>query len=228
MTVAGRSGSGDRPGGGLVQLVEPLRHHVVHRGRERGLARRQTRFRAQSAGASPWSVATASTLRTSRSSSWSRTNASSASATSRARSAITVSSGLGAVHAAEQERRDLRRGGEPPLPAAGERVQPGVVNGDTGGGRQSDRDLLIVVGELVGARFSARYRLPNTVSRMRTGTPRKLCIGGWLAGKPYDWGCLVISGIRTGRGSSMSRPSTPRPVGSVADRRGARTRTGRG
>ena len=33
-------------------------------------------------------------------------------------------------------------------------------------------------------RFSARYRLPKTVSRTRTGTPRKLCIGGWLGGKP--------------------------------------------
>ena len=53
---------------------------------------------------------------------------------------------------------------------------------------------------------------------MRIGTPRKLCIGGWFGGKPYDCGCLVMSGIRTGRGSVMSRPEHAAPVRQVADR----------
>ncbi len=67
--------------------------------------------------------------------------------------------------------------------------------------------------------FSARYRLPNTWSRMRTGTPRKLCIGGWWGGKPYARGWAVMSGSRIGCGSSMSRPSTPWPCGSSPIRR---------
>ena len=37
--------------------------------------------------------------------------------------------------------------------------------------------------------LSARYRLPNTLSRMRIGTPRNVRIGGWFGGKPTEAGC---------------------------------------
>ena len=62
-------------------------------------------------------------------------------------------------------------------------------------------------------RLPVRYKLPNTSSRTRTGTPRKPCIGGCPSGKPDDAGCEEMSASRSGRGSSMSRPSRPRPSG---------------
>jgi hypothetical protein len=45
--------------------------------------------------------------------------------------------------------------------------------------------------------------LPNTWSRIHTGTPRNLCIGGWFGGNPYARGCRVMSSNRTGLGSSI-------------------------
>ena len=63
-------------------------------------------------------------------------------------------------------------------------------------------------------RLSVRYRFPNTSPRTRTGTPRKVCIGGWWAGKPDEAGCWVRSASRSGCGSRMSTPRMPRPRGS--------------
>src|SRR5207302_7089972 len=60
--------------------------------------------------------------------------------------------------------------------------------------------------------------LPKTRPMACTGAPRNECMGGWLGGKPTDtgWSAMLLS--RTGLGSCMSRPSTPRPVGSGPDR----------
>ena len=62
-------------------------------------------------------------------------------------------------------------------------------------------------------RLLVRYRLPNTSSRTRTGTPRKPRIGGCPSGKPDDARWAAMSARRSGRGSSISRPSRPRPSG---------------
>ena len=48
------------------------------------------------------------------------------------------------------------------------------------------------------SRFSDRYRLPNTSSRTRNGTPRNVLIGGWCSGKPIEWGSVVRSWSRSG------------------------------
>ena len=47
------------------------------------------------------------------------------------------------------------------------------------------------------------------------GTPRKDVIGGWPGGNPKldSWVCNWAD--RIGRGSEMSRPNTPLPVGLV-------------
>ena len=45
------------------------------------------------------------------------------------------------------------------------------------------------------------------------GAPRKDVIGGWFGGKPKLSGWFPISEIRSGLGSAMSNPRTPRPVG---------------
>jgi hypothetical protein len=57
--------------------------------------------------------------------------------------------------------------------------------------------------------FSVRYRLPNTTSRTRTGTPRKEVIGGWFGGNPNESGCWARLERRSGRGSRISRPKMP-------------------
>ena len=46
---------------------------------------------------------------------------------------------------------------------------------------------------------------------MRTGTPRKLCIGGWCSGKPYDRGCLrdVRHPHRAGVGDEQTQHTAP-------------------
>ena len=67
--------------------------------------------------------------------------------------------------------------------------------------------------------FSVRYRLPNTVPRIRTGTPRKDPIGGWCGGNPYDAGWSFRSFSRIGRGSLIRSPRMPRPCGRSPIRR---------
>ena len=62
-------------------------------------------------------------------------------------------------------------------------------------------------------RLFVRYRLPNTSSRTRTGTPRNDRIGGCPAGNPDDSACSDMSASRSGRGSLISSPSRPRPSG---------------
>ena len=61
--------------------------------------------------------------------------------------------------------------------------------------------------------FSVRYRLPNTASPARIGTPRKLSIGGCPGGKPVAESCCERCASRSGWGWRMSSPSTPRPCG---------------
>jgi hypothetical protein len=61
--------------------------------------------------------------------------------------------------------------------------------------------------------LSAKYRLPNTSSRIRIGTPRKLSMGGCSAGKPDERGSSAMRESRIGRGSSISAPSSPLPCG---------------
>ena len=64
-------------------------------------------------------------------------------------------------------------------------VQPGVLDGDAG----MERERL---DERAGRprrtrrrpTLSVRYRLPTDRPCTVTGTPRKLCIGGWCGGKP--------------------------------------------
>ena len=58
---------------------------------------------------------------------------------------------VGAPDLAEQHRGDLRGGGQPALAAVRQRVEPGVLDRDAGRGREGHRDLLVVVGELLGA-----------------------------------------------------------------------------
>jgi hypothetical protein len=56
---------------------------------------------------------------------------------------------------------------------------------------------------------SVRYRLPNTSSWIRIGTPRKLVIGGAPAGTPTSAGCSLIWRSRIGPESSISAPNSP-------------------
>ena len=44
-------------------------------------------------------------------------------------------------------------------------------------------------------------------------------MGGWLGGKPTDWACCAISGMRYARFSRTMRPRSPRPRGSGPIRR---------
>jgi hypothetical protein len=57
--------------------------------------------------------------------------------------------------------------------------------------------------------FSVRERLPKIVPLIRTGTPRKVVIGGWFGGKPTERACSLSTGSRIARGSSISRPRIP-------------------
>ena len=61
--------------------------------------------------------------------------------------------------------------------------------------------------------FSVRYRFPYATPRRRIGTPRKLFIGGWLAGNPTERGSSPRSCSRRGFASRMSTPRIPRPRG---------------
>jgi Nitroreductase family len=120
---------------------------------------------------------------------------------------------LAGLGAGQQPGGNLRAGLDPALLAAGRVIQPGVLHCDVGRGAQGDQHRLVVLGELTPPRLPVRYKLPKTSSRTRTGTPRKPRIGGCPSGKPDDAGCEEMSASRSGRGSSMSRPSRPRPSG---------------
>jgi len=50
-------------------------------------------------------------------------------------------------------------------------------------------------------------------SRVRTGTPRKLRIGGWFAGNPTEAAWEARSSTRSGCGLTISSPSSPLPSG---------------
>ena len=55
--------------------------------------------------------------------------------------------------------------------------------------------------------------MPNTSSRIRIGTPRKLFIGGCPGGKPDERRVVGEGRSRIGAGSSISAPSRPLPCG---------------
>jgi len=61
--------------------------------------------------------------------------------------------------------------------------------------------------------LSVRQRSPYGCRLTNRGTPRNDRIGGWPAGKPYDLGSLRMSASRSGTGSMISAPRTPRPRG---------------
>lgn len=107
---------------------------------------------------------------------------------------------------------DFGGGSQPgPLPLA-RLVVPRVVDDHGGGGASATTSPW---SSAVNApRWpSVRYKLPNTSSRMRIGTPGKVPIGGCRAGNPDDRGCRASSSSRTGRGSSISAPRWPLPRG---------------
>ena len=62
-------------------------------------------------------------------------------------------------------------------------------------------------------KLSAKYKFPNTSSRIRIGTPKKLFIGGCPTGNPADRGSTPIRRNRIGRGSSINAPNKPLPSG---------------
>ena len=105
---------------------------------------------------------------------------------------------VGGLGAGQQPGGDLGAGLDPALLAASRLVQPGVLDRDARRGAQGDQDRLAEVSRNSPTfRLPVRYRLPNTTSRTRTGTPRKPCIGGWPAGKPDDAGCVDMSARRS-------------------------------
>ena len=61
--------------------------------------------------------------------------------------------------------------------------------------------------------LSHRYKLPNTLPRTATGTPRNDVICGWFGGKPKRSGCSRRSGRRSGFGSTINNPRMPCPSG---------------
>ena len=115
----------------------------------------------------------------------------------------------------QQRRRDRVRRLQPLLPPPAVPVQAGFLHRDARRGGQRDDHLLVAAGELGRVDLVGQVEVAEHAPPTRIGTPRKLCIGGWCGGKPYDRGCRRMSGRRTGSGCAMSSPSTPLPVGCV-------------
>ena len=93
-------------------------------------------------------------------------------------------------------------------------VEAGVVDRDRRPLGQHDDRLL--VGSSNSARPPCRSgRGCRTPPRGSRSARRGRCvIGGCPGGNPYERGCWVTSGSRSGSGSRISSPSTPRPRGS--------------
>ena len=107
-------------------------------------------------------------------------------------------------------------GGLEPLAAAfAEAVGARVLDHEAGRAGERLDQLLVRLGERPPPAFSVRYRLPKTVPRIRTGTPRKVPIGGWCGGKPNDAGCVrqVVEPDRLGVAGSAGRGCRGRAVG---------------
>ena len=98
--------------------------------------------------------------------------------------------------------------------------QSRVLDGDPGVEGEGLDQALVVLRELRTAPPCRSGRgCPTERPFTVTGTPRKLCIGGWFGGKPWRRGSIAMSGIRRERFSRMIRPRKPWPVGQSADRR---------
>ena len=59
--------------------------------------------------------------------------------------------------------------------------------------------------------------MPNTVPRIRTGTPRKVVIGGWCSGNPTEAGCSPRSVKPQRLGTVDEQPEDAVAAGQVAD-----------
>ncbi|MDX6646278.1 MAG: hypothetical protein QOK40_2005, partial [Miltoncostaeaceae bacterium] len=63
---------------------------------------------------------------------------------------------------------------------------------------------LLVFGAEVAAHSLGQVEVAEDLPRSATGTPRKLSIGGWAAGKPTERGSSAIRRRRRGRASRIS------------------------
>ena len=84
----------------------------------------------------------------------------------------------------QQQRRELGGGVEPAAALLGLGVPPRVRDRRARRRRQRDRQLLVVGGELTARDALGQVQVAEDLLPIRTGTPRKLPIGGCPGGNP--------------------------------------------